>query len=151
MTPAPAPPRPVDPGRDSGSATTELVLIMPVLLLMLLFLVLCYRVSDAKLRIADVAHQAARAASIARSPAQAGADARATAQAALADAGVTCQDLTVETDPAGLTPGTLVRVQVACTVELHDVALLATPGTATLHASATSPVDQHVDQRAEAP
>ncbi|ABW12021.1 TadE family protein [Parafrankia sp. EAN1pec] len=132
-------------GPDRGSATTELVLILPALLLMLLFLVLCYRVSDAKLRIADVAHQAARAASLARTPAQAVTDARVTAQTALANAGVTCQDLTVDTDPAGLTPGALVRVTVTCTAQLDDLAMLATPGSATLHASSTSPVDTYGD------
>ncbi len=133
-------------GGDQGSATTELVLIMPVLLLGLLFLVLSYRVSDAKLRIADVAHQAARAASIARTPTEAVTDARTTAQTALADAGVTCQNLTVDTDPAGLTPGALVRVTVTCTARLDDLAMLGTPGSATLRASSTSPIDTFRDE-----
>ncbi|KPM52693.1 pilus assembly protein TadE [Frankia sp. B2] len=138
-------------GPDQGSATAELVLILPALLLMLLFLVLCYRISDAKLRIADVAHQAARAASIARTPAQAATDARTTAQTALANAGVTCQDLTVETDTAGLAPGALVRVTLTCTTRLDDLAMLGTPGSATLHASSTSPVDIYGDQLGQAP
>jgi Flp pilus assembly protein TadG len=136
---------------DRGSATAELVLILPVLVLMLLFLALCYRISDVKLRIADVAHQAARAASIATTPTQAISDARATAQSALADAGVVCQNLTVDTDPAGLAPGALVRVTVTCTANLDDLAMLSTPGTATLHATATSPVDVYGDQLGEAP
>lgn len=138
-------------GLDRGSATTELVLILPVLLLMLLFLVLCYRISDAKLRMADVAHQAARAASIARTPAQAVTDARATAQTALANAGVTCQNLTVDTDTAGLAPGALVRVTLTCTTRLDDLAMMGTPGNATLHASSTSPIDIHGDQLGQAP
>jgi Flp pilus assembly protein TadG len=132
-------------GRDRGSATAELVLIMPVLVLLLMFLVLCYRISDAKLRLADAAHQAARAASIARTPTQAATDAQATAQTALADAGVTCQHLTVNTDPAGLAPGALVRVTLTCATRLDDLAVLAVPGTAALHASATSPVDEFGD------
>jgi Flp pilus assembly protein TadG len=144
MTTPPTPPTVT--GRDRGSATAELVLILPVLLLMMMFLVLCYRVSDAKLRIADVAHQAARAASIARTPAQAITDAQTTAQAALAGAGVTCQNLTVDTDPGGLAPGALVRVTVTCAARLDDLAMLATPGSATLHASSTSPVDTFGDR-----
>ncbi len=151
MTPGSAPTPTSQHGRDRGSATTELVLILPVLLLMLLFLVLCYRISTAKLRIADVAHQAARAASIARTPTHAVTDARTTAQTALADAGVTCQNLTVDTDPAGLAPGALVRVTLTCTTNLDDLAMLGTPGTATLHASSTSPVDEFGDQLGEAP
>ncbi|TCJ34659.1 TadE/TadG family type IV pilus assembly protein [Parafrankia sp. BMG5.11] len=148
MTPLTSPPAAT--GSDRGSATAELVLIVPVLLLMLLFLVLCYRISDAKLRMADVAHQAARAASIAATPAEAVADARTTAQIALAGAGVTCQDLTVDTDTAGLAPGALVRVTVACTVRLDDLAMLATPGSATLRASSTSPVDTFGDRPGQA-
>ncbi|MCM3883135.1 TadE/TadG family type IV pilus assembly protein [Frankia sp. R82] len=135
---------------DRGSATTELVLIMPVLVLMLLFLVLCYRISDAKLQLADAAHQAARAASIAPSPAEAITDARATAQSALTGTGVTCQQLTVATDPAGLAPGALVRVTLTCTANLDDLALLGTPGAATLHATSTSPVDEFGDLRGQA-
>ncbi|MCK9904457.1 pilus assembly protein TadE [Parafrankia colletiae] len=144
-------PRCAHHGPDRGSATAELVLILPALLLMLLFLVLCYRISDAKLRMADVAHQAARAASIARTPAQASADARATAQTALASAGVTCRDLTVDTETAGLAPGALVRVTLTCTTQLDDLAMLGTPGSATLHASSTSPVDTYGDQMGQAP
>ncbi|MBL7487775.1 pilus assembly protein [Frankia sp. AgB1.9] len=138
------------PRCDRGSATAELVLIMPVLVLMLMFLVLCYRISDAKLRLADAAHQAARAASIARTPTQAVTDAQATAQSALADAGVTCEHLTVDTDPAGLTPGGLVHVTITCTTRLDDLAVLAVPGSAALHASATSPVDLFGDQLGQA-
>lgn len=138
-------------GPDRGSATAELVLILPALLLMLLVLVLCYRISDAKLRMADVAHQAARAASLARTPAEAVIDARATAQTALASAGVICQDLTVDTDTAGLAPGALVRVTLTCTTRLDDLAMLGTPGSATLHANATSPVDTYGDQLGQAP
>jgi len=137
--------------RDRGSATAELVLIMPLILLMLAFLVLCYRISDARLRLADAAHQAARAASIAPSPAQAVTDAQSTAHSALADAGITCEALTVTTDPAGLAPGALVHVTVSCSVGLDDLAMLGVPGTAALHASATSPVDLHGDALEQAP
>jgi len=126
------------------------VLILPVLLLMLLFLTLCYRVSDARMRIADIAHQAARTASIADTPAQAITNARSTAQTALASTGVTCQDLTVDTDPAGLTPGALVRVTVTCTARLDDLAMLGVPGSATLRASSTSPVDTFGDRPGQA-
>ncbi|WP_239312241.1 TadE/TadG family type IV pilus assembly protein [Frankia sp. Cj3] len=148
MTPPTSPPPATGP--DRGSATAELVLILPVLLLMLAFLVLCYRVSDARLWIADVAHQAARAASLAGTPTQAVTDARTTAQNALAGAGVTCQDLTVDTDPAGLAQGALVRVTVTCTARLDDLAMLGTPGSATLRASSTSPVDTFGDQPGQA-
>jgi hypothetical protein len=44
-----------------------------------------------------------------------------------------------------------VRVTLSCTVALDDLALLGTPGTATLHGTSTSPVDEYGDQRGAAP
>jgi hypothetical protein len=112
-----------------------------VLILLLLFLVYCARATTSRLRIDDAAHSSARAASLAASPALAATDARAAAQAALADAGITCRHLDVAAEVGGLTPGTLVRVTLSCTVPLADLALLGLPGGTTLHASAASPVD----------
>ncbi|MFE2181069.1 TadE/TadG family type IV pilus assembly protein [Streptomyces sp. NPDC059455] len=125
---------------DRGSATAELVLLIPVLLLAVWFLVYCSRLPDARLRLEDVAHQATRAASQARSPATATRQARSTAAAALDQAGITCQPLAVNTR-GNLLPGSTVTVTVACTVDLHDLALLQLPGTTVLQARFTAPVD----------
>lgn len=129
-------------GRDErGSAAMELTLLTPLLILLLLFVVLCGRLVDAKLRLNDVAHQAARAATLARAPAQAMADARATADTALASAGITCRSLTVSTNTEGLRPGSTVTVTVSCTVGLSDLTLLGVPGSRILESSFSSPVD----------
>jgi Flp pilus assembly protein TadG len=124
-----------------GSAAAELTLLTPLLMLMLLFIVLCGRLADAKLRLNDVAHQSARAATLARTPTQATADARATAEAALASAGITCQSLTLSTDTQGLRPGSTVTVTVSCNVGLSDLTLLGLPGSRTLESSFSSPID----------
>lgn len=129
-------------GSSRGSATVELVLGVPVLVLMLWFLVYCGRVSDTRLRIEDVAHQAARAATSARTATDAAADARATAAAALSDAGVSCRSFDVTTRGA-LTPGSTVTVTVTCTVGLKDLALLQLPAASTLTARFSAPVDVH--------
>ena len=126
---------------ECGSTSTELTLLTPLLIVMLLFLVLCGRLADTKLRINDVAHQAARAATLTRTPNQATAEARATADAALASAGITCQSLTVSTDTQGMRPGSTVTVTVACTVGLEDLTLLGVPGSRTFSSSFSSPVD----------
>ncbi len=126
---------------ERGSVAAELTLLTPLLILLLLFVVLCGRLADAKLRINDVAHQAARAATLARTPSQATAIAEATANAALASAGITCQSLTVSTDTQGLKPGSTVTVTVSCSVGLGDLSMLGVPGSRTFESSFSSPVD----------
>ncbi|MCE7011725.1 pilus assembly protein [Kibdelosporangium philippinense] len=126
---------------EGGSAAAELTLLTPLLILLLLFVVLCGRLADTKLRINDVAHQAARAATLARTPSQATANAQSTASAALASAGITCQSLTVSTDTQGLKPGSTVTVTVSCSVGLGDLTMLGVPGSRTFESSFSSPVD----------
>jgi Flp pilus assembly protein TadG len=126
---------------ERGSAAAELTLLTPLLILLLLFVVLCGRLADTKLRINDVAHQAARAATLARTPSQATANAQSTANAALASAGINCQSLTISTDTQGLRPGSTVTVTLSCTVGLGDLTLLGVPGSRTFQSSFSSPVD----------
>ncbi|WP_416968267.1 TadE family protein [Streptomyces sp. 4F14] len=125
-----------------GSATVELILLAPVLLMMLWFLVYCGRLTDTRLRIEAAAHQAARAATLAPSPPLAAAEARATAATALRDADVTCQSMSVSVHGT-LTNGSALTVAVTCTVDLHDLTLLQVPGTTTLTADFTAPVDTY--------
>jgi Flp pilus assembly protein TadG len=126
---------------ERGSAAAELTLLTPLLILLLLFVVFCGRLADTKLRINDVAHQAARAATLARTPSQATANAQAIASAALASAGITCQSLSVSTDTQGLKPGSTVTVTVSCSVGLGDLTSLGVPGSRTFQSSFSSPVD----------
>ncbi|MET8757547.1 TadE/TadG family type IV pilus assembly protein [Lentzea sp. NPDC004782] len=126
---------------ERGSAAAELTLLTPLLILLLLFVVFCGRLADTKLRINDVAHQAARTATLARTPSQATTNAQATASAALASAGITCQSLSVSTDTQGLKPGSTVTVTVSCSVGLGDLTSLGVPGSRTFQSSFSSPVD----------
>ena len=126
---------------DRGSAAAELTLLTPVLIGLLLFVVFCGRLADAQLRLADAAHQAARAATLARTPATATDAAQTTANAALAAAGITCRSLAVAADLSGLHPGSTVTVTLTCQVGLADLTLLGLPGSRTVQASASSPVD----------
>lgn len=126
---------------ENGSATAELTLLSPLLILMLLFVVFCGLLSDTRLRVEDAAHQAARAASLARSTTTAQISAQSTAQSALAGAGVTCRTVDVTVNTAGLRPGSTVTATVACVVGLSDLTMLGVPGATTLSASFSSPVD----------
>jgi Flp pilus assembly protein TadG len=126
---------------ERGSAAAELTLLTPLLIILLLFVVLCGRLVDTRLRLDDAAHQAARSASLARSPSQADADARSTADAALSSAGVTCESLAVSTDTQGLRPGATITVTVSCSVGLSDLTLLDIPGSKTIESTFSSIVD----------
>ncbi|MCR3721132.1 MULTISPECIES: TadE/TadG family type IV pilus assembly protein [Prauserella salsuginis group] len=131
---------------ERGSATTEAVLIAPLLVLLLVFVaVLAHRGVEARLRIDDVAHQAARAATLHRTTPAAATAARQTATAAVARAGLVCRNPSTRLSgrPA---PGQTVTVRVSCTVDLGQALLLGTPGERTLSATASEVVDVHRSQ-----
>jgi len=109
---------------DHGSVAAEVAIAIPVLVAVLLLVgVLLARGVDARLRLDDAAHQAARAASLTRNPAAATLAARQAATAALSHAGVDCAD-----------PGVA--------VDTHDFTL-ATGDQRTLTATASSPIDTY--------
>lgn len=128
---------------DEGSVAAEVAIAIPVLVAVLLLVgVLLARGVDARLRLDDAAHQAARAASLTRSPAAATLAARQAATAALAHASVDCADPAVAVDISDFAPGGLVTVTVSCRLDLSYAAtLLATGDQRILTATASSPID----------
>lgn len=157
MTPSHERPHPADTRRstdgenvsaqrgDEGSIAAEVAIAIPVLVAILLLAgVLLARGVDARLRLDDAAHQAARAASLTRNPTAATLAARQAATAALNHAGVDCTDPTVAVDTHDFAPGGLVTVTVSCRLDLSDAAaLLATGDQRTLTATASSPIDTY--------
>jgi TadE-like protein len=142
--PRPARPRARRPEcRERGSAAAELVLVTPLLVLLLSFAVAAGRLVQARLEVDSAAQQAARAASLARTPAAATAQAVQVAQAALAGQSVTCDPAVITPDLGDFTPGGEVTVQVSCTVRLSDLSLLHIPGSETITAVSTSPIDAY--------
>ena len=91
---------------DRGSVAAEITVITPLLIMLLVFVaVVVHRGVDARLRLDDAAHQAARAASLQRSALAAASAARSTAQSALSGAGVVCRSVQVRTNtPLGSFP-----------------------------------------------
>jgi Flp pilus assembly protein TadG len=127
---------------ERGSVAAELTLVTPFLVLLLVFVaVMVHRGVDARLRLNDVAHEAARAASLARSPAAATDAAQQTVTAALAQAGVNCLNPSVDVDTSKFQPGGLVTVTVVCHVDLTDAPELDAGTSTTLTATASSPID----------
>lgn len=129
-------------GRDSGSATVEVVLLTPLLIGLLFLVVLCGRLVSAQLDLDTAAHEAARAASLDRTVPAAQHDAAAAVTDTLAARHLTCQHPTLTLDTDGLQPGGIVTATVGCTVPLSDLALVGVPGARQLTAKAVSPIDQ---------
>lgn len=132
---------------ERGSATLELAIITPALLLLLGAIVMAGRVDLAAGTVEHAAVSAAREATLARDAASAVAAARSTAAAELTAQGVTCASSSVDVDAAGFAaalgePAT-VTVTVSCTVALSDLAVSGLPGSQTMTASATSTLDRY--------
>ncbi|MCP2335231.1 TadE/TadG family type IV pilus assembly protein [Actinomadura rupiterrae] len=128
--------------RCRGSASAELVLLTPLLMLLVLLAVAAGRLVSAQQKVTDAAHQAARAASSQPGPATADQAAATTARAAIDRAAVSCRHLDTTADTAQFRPGGHITVHVTCTVTLAQLALLHLPGTRTVSATFTAPIDQ---------
>ncbi len=128
---------------DAGSATVELILVTPLLLVLALLAVGLGRATDARIRVEDAAHHAARAASLTHTAAQAERAARQAAASALADSGARCAKHTVLLRHEGLVAGSVVTATVSCRAELRDLAGTGLPGALELTATSRSPVDTY--------
>ncbi len=131
---------------QAGSITLELVILTPAVIFLLLLVYAAGRTSSADAAVAAAARDAARQASIARTQSTAQANALASARAALAQDGLGCSP-TVTVNTAGFAvpvgqPATVSAV-VTCTVHLSDLLLPGLPGSKTVQAAYTSPLDPY--------
>ena len=127
--------------------SVELALLAPVLLLLLSFAVWSGRTQVADNAVQEAARAAAREASLAPDAATAAVSATTQAQRTLGEQDLRCQSATVEVDTAGFgapigQPGD-VSVSVACAVGLADLLAPGLPGSVTVEATFTSPVDTY--------
>lgn len=131
--------------RDTGSASLELVIWAPVLLMIAGLIVIAGRVAQATQTVEVAAAEAARAASAAATRTQAAARAAAAAQSALSSAGLRCGRTSVDVDTAQWSrpAGTAARVRatIACRVDLADVTVPGIPGSRLVTATASSALD----------
>ena len=119
----------------------ELAILAPVVIVMLLTVAALGRVTHGRATVDQAAAAAARAASLTSSPARARAGAASAATETLAGAGLSCVRMRVDVDVHAFRPGGQVSVTVTCTVDLSTFALAGVPGSVTLQASSTSPVE----------
>ena len=134
-------------GRERGSATLELVIVIPATLLLISALIMAGRLALAKQAIQAVAYDTARAASVARDRATANSDAHRVAGFALASNGLSCQSTQLDVDTSGFERAAgqraTVTTTVTCTLPLGDLSLPGVPGTVTLTADGVSPIDTY--------
>jgi Flp pilus assembly protein TadG len=133
--------------RSAGNAPLELVILAPVLLALIALVIAAGRTVLAQNSVAAAARDAARQASIARTAGEARANARSGALSELAQQGLHCTSTSVHLNLAGfgVPPGlpASVSATVTCHVSLADLALPGLPGSRTLVATFSSPLDPY--------
>jgi Flp pilus assembly protein TadG len=132
---------------ERGSVSVELALLAPALLVLLSFAALAGRTQIAENAVQEAARAAAREASLARDAPTAAALAGAQAEGTLNAQDLRCQRTTIEVDTAGFQappgqPGD-VSVSITCVVGMADLLAPGLPGSVTVEASFTSPVDAY--------
>ncbi len=135
------------PRGERGAVSVELALLAPALLALLSFAVVAGRTQVAEGAVADAARTAAREASLARDAATGTALALAQAQRTLDAQQLRCQRTDITVDTAGFRvpigqPGA-VTVSITCTVDVADLLAPGLPGSVTVQAAASSPVDSY--------
>ena len=136
---------------ERGSAVLEAAIGLPAFLLFIVLILFAGRVAIATQAVDSAATQAARTASIARTQSTAQTSARTAATSSLADQHVNCTRTRVSVDTHGFTapvgqPAT-VGATVTCAVNLSDLAIPGIPGTRTVTATASSPIDTYRERR----
>lgn len=131
--------------RDQGSYAVETAVLAPAMIALLLLMVAFGRVIDADGAVDSAARAAARAASLERDAGSAQNKAQAAAARSLEGEGITCRTSSVTVDTAGYSldigVDANVTASIACTADLSDIGLPGLPGSKTLRASWTSPID----------
>jgi hypothetical protein len=127
--------------------TTELVIVMPVLICFLFLVIAAGRLTDAKSDVVGAASDAARVASLQQSAGAARAQAQAAATDTVSGENLNCKDgpqVDTEFLPSGeFERGATVHVEVTCTVDTRDLTFIGLPMSVTLFEEAWEPIDAH--------
>jgi hypothetical protein len=127
--------------------TTELVIVIPVLICFLFLVIAAGRLTDAKSDVVGAASDAARVASLQQSAGAARAQAQAAATDTVSGENLNCKDgpqVDTEFLPSGeFERGATVHVEVTCTVNTRDLTFIGLPLSVTLFEEAWEPIDAH--------
>ena len=128
---------------ERGESGVGLLIVAPAIGLLIAIAVMGGRIGAAQTSIESAAGVAAREATLARNPGQAESNARQSAR--MTDFTCGSQNITLDTSALRNAPGIpgSVSATITCTVPLSDLAIPGTPGSWTITADATSPVDTY--------
>jgi Flp pilus assembly protein TadG len=130
-------------GERGIAVVIELIILAPLFMALVCLVLLFGRMLNAKSAVDGAARDGVRAASLARSSRAAVEAASGAVASDLAGPQRTrCATWNVQTDTARFAPGGQVVVTVTCQVRLTDLALLKVPGTKTIRASYSAPIDR---------
>jgi Flp pilus assembly protein TadG len=128
---------------DTGSMTVELVVLTPVLFLLALMMLVFGRVSAAQQQVTESARAGAQAAAVQPTKAAAQYAAVLSAVYGYTDRAHLCPDAQISTNVGNFVAGGSVSVTVVCHVALSDLSIPGVPGTTTVQATASAPIDPY--------
>ncbi|MDM7831253.1 TadE/TadG family type IV pilus assembly protein [Cellulomonas edaphi] len=135
MTGAREPVRRVD---DRGSMAVEVVVLVPIMLLVVMLVVAAGRLVSVEGQVQAAARESVRAATLERDVASARAAARTSAAAALPSS-ARCRPATLT---GAFARGETLTVELSCTVSWADLSSLGLPGSTSVTASSSAPLDE---------
>lgn len=127
---------------DRGSATVELAVVAPVLVLFWLLAATFSVVTTTHQRVEEASRAAAQAAAVAPDGGAASAAASVTASSGLGS-DRPCAHVDVRTDTRAFGPGGSVTVTVTCQVDLGGMAVPGLPPVVSVSATTTAPLDRY--------
>lgn len=134
-------------GNQRGSASAELAILAPGIVMLALMLAMGARIGWAQTQITDAVAAAARAASLERSGSAAKLASHRAVEANLVDAGLHCQPATVNVDVTGFTlpagQDADVTVGIECRLSLAGLGFAGFPGSVNLSAHTSERIDTY--------
>ncbi|WP_424892300.1 TadE/TadG family type IV pilus assembly protein [Streptomyces sp. XH2] len=134
-------------GRDEGALSLEAMILLPLLILVVCLIIAFGRIQAAGNTVDAAARNAARAASLERSGGAGRAAGERVAQDVLSQQGLPCTSFSTSISTGGfsarLGEPSVTTATVSCTVRLSDIGMPGLPGSKTLTANFTSPIDTY--------
>jgi Flp pilus assembly protein TadG len=128
---------------QDGSLMVEMVVMTPVVFILALTILVFGRVSEARQQVVEASRAGAQAAAVLPSAANAQWGAAANAVVGVFGQAHTCAHAQIHTDVSHFYPGGYVTVTVVCQVDLSDLSVPGIPGSTSVRASATAPIDPY--------
>jgi len=128
---------------DRGTLTVELVVLTPVVLVLLLVSLVVGRVVEARQQVVEAARAGAEAAAVLPTVGTAQWVGSINSVIDLIGRTHTCAHAAISIDTSHFMPGGFVTAHVSCLVTLSDVGFPGLPGSTTVSASATAPLDPY--------